>query len=115
MVLLNLTALSIYDLFGGFGAFHVLALVSLGSVAGGVVPVWLRRPRTRWLEVHARFMSWSYAGLLAAFSAEIGARLPGVGFMTGVIVPAAGVTVIAALLIHVGVPRTIGRLEVQRS
>src|SRR5688572_20218407 len=63
MVLLNATALMIYDLFGRFGPFHTLALVSLATLAAGVVPVWLRRPRA-WLELHARFMSWSYAGLL---------------------------------------------------
>ena len=75
MVLLNATALMIYDLFGRFGPFHVLALVSLATVSAGVVPVWLRRPRA-WLELHARFMSWSYAGLIAAFFSEIGTRVP---------------------------------------
>jgi uncharacterized membrane protein len=109
MLLLNATALAIYDLFGGFGAFHILALVSLATLAAGVLPVWLRRPR-EWLDIHARCMSWSYAGLVAAFFAEIGARLPGVGFVTGVLVPTVVVTLIAAILIHVRVPRVVARV-----
>ena len=44
---------------------------------------------------------------LAAFFAEIGARVPGVGFATGVIVPTIAVMAIAAGLIHSGVPRII--------
>jgi uncharacterized protein (DUF2141 family)/uncharacterized membrane protein len=109
MLVLNATALAIYDLFGGFGVFHWLALVSLGTLAAGVLPVWLRRPRD-WLELHARFMSWSYAGLVAAFFAEIGARLPGVGFTMAVLVPTIGVMLAAAVLIHVRVPRVIARI-----
>jgi len=109
MLLLNATALAIYDLFGGFGPFHILALVSLATLAAGVLPVWLRRPR-EWLDIHARCMSWSYAGLVAAFFAEIGARLPGVGFVTGVLVPTVVVTMIAAVFIHVRVPRVVARV-----
>jgi hypothetical protein len=111
MVLLNATALMIYNLFGRFGPFHALALVSLATVTAGVVPVWLRRPRA-WLELHARFMSWSYGGLVAAFFSEIGTRVPGVGFTTGVLVPTAVVMLAAALLIHRRIPALIGLLAV---
>ena len=107
MVLLNVTALSIYDLFGRFGIFHWLAILSLATVSAGVLHVWLRWPARSWMELHAQLMSWSYAGLVAAFFAEIGARVPGVGFATGVIVPTIAVTAIAAVLIHRGVPRII--------
>lgn len=108
MVLLNATALAIYDLFGRFGPFHILALVSLATLGAGVIPVWLRRPR-EWLDIHARCMSWSYAGLVAAFFAEIGARLPGVGFVTGVLVPTVAVTLIAAVFIHLRVRHIVAR------
>jgi uncharacterized membrane protein len=108
MVLLNATALMIYELFGGFGPFHVLALVSLATVTAGVVPVWFR-PRG-WLDLHARFMSWSYAGLVAALFSEIGARLPGVGFTTGVVVPTAAVMLVASFLIHRRIPGLITRI-----
>jgi uncharacterized membrane protein len=109
MLLLNATALAIYELFGGFGVFHVLALVSLATLAAGVLPVWLRRPREGWLEVHARCMSWSYLGLLAAFFGEIGARVPGVDFAAGVIVPGTIVMVTGAVLIRTRLPRLVKR------
>src|SRR5688500_1019151 len=109
MLLLNATALAIYDLFGGFGPFHILALVSLATLTAGVMPVWLRRPR-EWLDIHARCMSWSYAGLVAAFFAEIGARLPGVAFLTGVTVPSVAVMLAAAAIIHWRVPRVVARV-----
>ena len=110
MVALNATALAIYDLFGRWGPFHNLALVSLLTVAAGVVPVWVRRPRGRWMGLHARCMAWSLAGVLAALFSEIGARIPGVGLAAGVIWPTAAVMVVAAVLIHTQVPRIVARL-----
>lgn len=107
MLLLNATALAIYDLFGGFGPFHALAILSLATLAAALVPVWLR-PR-HWLEIHARCMSWSYAGLVAAFFGEIGARLPGVGLAAGTIVPTVAVMIVAAVLIHTRVPAIVTR------
>lgn len=109
MVLMNGTALLIYDLWGRWGPFHSLALVSLTTILCGIAPAWLRRPQ-RWLSLHATFMNWSYAGLLAALFSEIGTRLPGVGFVPGVIVPSAGVTATAAVLIHTQVPRIVARM-----
>lgn len=110
MVLLNVTALLIYDLFGRFGPFHGLALLSLATTLAGFVPAYLRRP-AGWLEIHARCMSWSYAGVVAAFAAEIGARVPGVRFVDGVVWPTIAVTAVAAMLIHGRVPRVIDRLR----
>lgn len=110
MVALNVTALAIYDLFGQWGPFHNLALVSLLTVTAGVVPVWVRRPRGRWMRLHATCMAWSFAGVLAAFFSELGARIPGVGLVAGVIWPTAAVMLAAAILIHTRVPRTVGRL-----
>jgi hypothetical protein len=114
MVALNATAFWIYDLFGRFGVFHWLAVVSLVTVTSGMLHLWLRRPAGTWMEQHARAMSWSYAGLLAAFFSEIGARLPGVDFTTGVVVPTVCVMAVAAVIIHGRVPRTVGRLRLER-
>lgn len=111
MVLLNGTALAIYDLFGGFGPFHVLALISLGTTAAGVLHAWLRWPRSAWMESHAHAMSWSYAGLVAAFVAEVVTRIPGIDFGAGVIAPTIGVMVAAAILIHRRVPQTVARVR----
>ena len=68
MVLLNASALAMYDFNGRFNAFHVFALVSLATLAAGWTPALLRRPARLWYERHAMFMAWSYVGLLAAFS-----------------------------------------------
>lgn len=85
MLLLNGTALSIYRLFGGFGPFHVAALVSLSTfVPGFVAAVVARRRRTRQegvgraraVELHYYLMTWSYVGLLAAAVSEIATRAP---------------------------------------
>lgn len=64
MAALNGTALAIYDLFGGWGPFHWLALVSLATLAAGFVPALIRRP-AKWLEWHYFGMCWSYVGLAA--------------------------------------------------
>ena len=67
MVLLCLTSFGIQELFEGFGAFHVLAIVSLVSVAGGFIPMLFRhRIKKGWFELHYNFMLFSYVGLVMA-------------------------------------------------
>jgi uncharacterized membrane protein len=112
MVLLNATALMIYDLYGRFGPFHVASVISLATLGAGFVPVYLRRPRAGWLQQHAIFMCWSYVGLMAAFVSEVAVRVPGVGF--GFAVVAATVIVVAggALFIHTRVPRILAAFTV---
>ena len=60
MLLLNITALMIYDLDGRFGPFHVASVISSATIGAGFVPVYLRRPRAAWIHLHANFMCWSY-------------------------------------------------------
>lgn len=96
----NITALTIYDLFGRFGPFHVAAVVSLATVMAGLLPVVTRRPRNRWFETHAYFMSWSYVGLVAAAAAEAAVRLPGLPFGPAVIAATLLITFSGAVLIH---------------
>ncbi|HBX66631.1 MAG TPA: hypothetical protein DEG32_10920 [Balneolaceae bacterium] len=60
----------IYKLFGYFGPFHVFALISLGSIFGGFIPAYLKKPKDTWLEYHYEFMNWSVVGLYAAFWSE---------------------------------------------
>jgi len=74
MLVLNVTALMIYDLFGRFGPFHYMALISLLTLFGGLVPAFLKRPKGKWLEMHYEFMNWSVIGLYAAFWAETFSR-----------------------------------------
>jgi uncharacterized membrane protein len=73
MLLTNLSALAIYDLFQRPGPFHILALLSLVSVIAGLVPAWRRPPG--WQAQHARLVIGSYVGLCAAAVAEISSHL----------------------------------------
>jgi uncharacterized membrane protein len=84
---LNVTAFSIYRLFGAFGPFHVAALVSSVTLVGGMTAALRRRPG--WVTRHYRWMTWSYVGLLAAFVSEVGTRLPGTPFWGAVLLASA--------------------------
>ncbi len=79
MIGLNVSALAIYHFTGHFNTFHVLALVSLATLAVGVFPVMFKRPRRYWLDVHYFAIGSAYAGLVAALANEILARVPAVG------------------------------------
>lgn len=76
MLLLNATAFAIYRLFGGFGIFHVAALVSLFTLLGGMIPVITKKPQHKWVELHYIYMYWSVIGLYAAFISETLTRIP---------------------------------------
>ncbi|MCW5853341.1 MAG: DUF2306 domain-containing protein [Anaerolineae bacterium] len=112
MVSLNVTALFIYHLTGRFNVFHALALVSLVSLALGLGPVLLRRPRVGWLARHARFISGSYVGLVAAAAAEVAARipLPGWRFGPAVALAALAVTLVGVTLIRRLLPTSLTKL-----
>ena len=110
MLLLNVTALMIYDLFGRFGPFHVAAAISLATIGAGFAPVYLRRPQTDWMSVHAMFMGWSYVGLVAAFISEIATHMPGVSFGPGVAVATVLAVTGGAILIHTQVPKIVSTL-----
>ncbi len=99
MVALNVTGLLITDLFGGFGPFHWMALVSLIVLMMGMLAVLLRRPVGSWRAVHSGYMAGSYVGLVAAAGAEVGARVPGVPFAIGVTVPTLLISLIGIYLI----------------
>ncbi len=76
MLLVNVTGLFIYDLFGGWGLFHWFAVFGLVTLAAGFVPVYLKRPAGSWIELHYHFICWSYVGLVAAAFSEFFTRLP---------------------------------------
>jgi uncharacterized membrane protein len=87
MLLLNVTALSIYDFTGRWGLFHWFAAASLLTVVGGFVPVFLRRPAGTWLDWHYAFMCWSYVGLSAAAVSEALTRVPQLWPAVGAVLP----------------------------
>jgi uncharacterized membrane protein len=72
MVLLNLVVFGIYRLTGAFEPFHALALLSLATLARGIVPALRRQPG--WLMRHYPGMAWSYLALTAAASSEVMVR-----------------------------------------
>ena len=75
MIVVVTTAFMIYRLFDGFGIFHIAAIVSGVTLAGGMIPAILKKPDS-WLPLHFSFMYWSVMGLYAAFVAEVLVRLP---------------------------------------
>jgi uncharacterized membrane protein len=110
LLLLNFSALSVYEDSAGVGPFHILAIVSLVTLIGGIIPAFLRRPVSWWLDLHAYFMSWSYVGLVAAGVAQIATMsfsLPGV---VAVGLPLILIVIIGGILIHTRVPKILAAL-----
>jgi uncharacterized membrane protein len=94
MIGLNVSALFIYRLFGTFGPFHWMAVASLITLLLGMLPIFTRRPKGRWLELHGGFISGSYVGLVAATASEITSRAPGTGEFEGLSVVITSITII---------------------
>lgn len=101
MLVVNATAFTIFRVTGNFGPFHWLALISLASLAGGMLPLLGRRYVEGWLHWHYYFMNWSVVGLYAAFWAETLTRLlPMHVFWPVVVVATAGTAAIGSILIR---------------
>ncbi len=75
MAVVLLTSFFMYNLFGGFGIFHVFAIISSLTLIAGMVPILRRKPKT-YISLHYNFMYWSVIGLYGAFLAEILTRIP---------------------------------------
>lgn len=71
----NVAALLVREQSGDLGPFHLLAVVSLLTIAGGVVTSPRRRRGS--VTAHAHFMLWSVLGLTAAGMAQLaGSAIP---------------------------------------
>ncbi len=68
------TSFFVYELFGGFGPFHVMSLVSGGTLALALYAP-LRR-HNNWVEHHYMWITWSYVGLLMATGSHLFAYGP---------------------------------------
>lgn len=90
MIPMLITSFLLYNLFGGFGVFHVAAIVSSATLLGGMIPIYYKRPKHNWIAYHFSFMYWSVIGLYGAFFSEIFTRIPEtpffamVGIATGI-------------------------------
>ncbi|MFN8060968.1 MAG: DUF2306 domain-containing protein [Vicinamibacterales bacterium] len=97
MVGVNASALAIYRAFGTFGPFHIAAIASVVTLVAGTGPLFGRRV-PGWVRPHARWMSGSYVGLLAAAASEAFVRLPATPFWGAVV---AGSTLVSAVGVYV--------------
>lgn len=66
MVYANLSSFGLTRLFGRFGIFHLLAVVSLLTILAGFAAARWRVPKHGWRMAHYYFMIYGYAGLIAA-------------------------------------------------
>jgi uncharacterized membrane protein len=80
MALMITTAFGIYRQYGGFGIFHVAAILTALTLLAGMLPIlWKKRVR-HWLRWHYGFMYLSVLELYIALVAEFLVRVPGATF-----------------------------------
>lgn len=111
LLLSNAVALTVTRSTGDFGPFHVLAVVSLSTLAIGLVPMWVLPRSPRVIAVHGITMAFSYVGLVAAgLSQAVTHVIPdhsGAGVIaTSVVTFAVGGTLIFGIT-----PRSLARTE----
>jgi len=84
MLILLVTAFTMYNLFGTWGIFHWTALVSSLTLIFGLIPIFTKRPKKNYGSLHFSFMYWSVIGLYGAFMAEILVRIPKIVVESGI-------------------------------
>ena len=65
------TSFGIYELFGAFGPFHVMSLVSGGTLALALYFPLRRAHHETWVEHHYMWITWSYVGLVMATGSHL--------------------------------------------
>ena len=70
------TSFSIFELFGGFGPFHAMSIVSGGTLALALYFPLRRGRYENWLEHHYMWITWSYVGLVMATGSHLFAYGP---------------------------------------
>lgn len=68
MLVLCISSYFIYELFGNFGAFHILAGISLVTIIAGwlTIRIFQKNKKIGQLHGHYKFMLFSYVGLVMA-------------------------------------------------
>lgn len=82
LILVCASAMGIYRLTGTFGVFHVTAIVGFLTLAGGMIPMFIKNLENKYKAVHVWFMYYSVLGLYAAFASELSVRIPDRPFYT---------------------------------
>ena len=113
LVVVNVAALSLHRE-DTFGVFHALAVASLATIVAGLSLLLLGKRSEAVVATHAYFMTWSYAGLVAAGCGQLAAA---VGQDVGAwVVPATIGTVlfISGVVIFGRVPAILDRMLAER-
>lgn len=105
MLAMNGTAMMNYELYGHFGPFHWMALLSLATLLAGYFAA--RNRKIAWKLRHAYFMSGSYVGLIAAAVAEVASRVPGWSFGASVTISSVVVIVAGIWIMLRKIPRIV--------
>ena len=105
---LNISALGIYRITGGFGPFHFGALLGLATIAAGVLL--LRLWKVGGLYGHAYCMLWSYLGLLAAAVSEFATHVLDWPSSSGVMGTSLAVFIVGGVIVHRCGPAAIAKI-----
>ena len=76
MLVLLITAFMTYRLFGKWGIFHWMAVISTVTLLCGIIPISIKRPVNNYVLLHFSFMYWSIIGVYGAFVSETLVRIP---------------------------------------
>lgn len=111
LLLANVGALTMTGDSGQFGAFQLLAVLSLGTLLVGL-GLMRRRARTEQvIATHAIIMGFSYVGLVAAGLSQLAAHAAPDHSATAVLATSAGTFTLGALAIFTTIPRTLRSLS----
>jgi uncharacterized membrane protein len=104
MLIIITTAFGIYRLFNGFGPFHVFAIVAIGSLLLGMIPMLNKQRTAKAIQTHYSRMYWSVIGLYAAFAAETLVRLPKAPFWEVIFLSLAVIMIAAGVFFRKLIP-----------
>ena len=76
MLILLVTSFGLYNLFGGFGVYHALTIVSLVTLAIALYFPLAGRSKANWAEYHLIWMGYSYVGLVMAGGSHLFSVFP---------------------------------------
>lgn len=68
---LIISSFAIFELFGNFGPFHIMSLVSGITIALAIYFPLRREHYENWLEHHYMWITWSYVGLVMATGSHL--------------------------------------------
>lgn len=71
MITLIITSFGIFELFEGFGPYHIMSLISGGTVILAIYFPLRRQKYKNWLEHHYMWITWSYVGLVMATGSHL--------------------------------------------